>query len=141
MIQVAEAVDRERPSPSQLDDRRGARRRSSRRTNVPSMRSNPTSAVQCHPRQAREHRAPAQPRSPDAEQVEWALRAQVPARGEKWSINMLSSAIVRIVDFCAQRRSQVLIVGTVLASMDATYDVARFSTTTDTEVLPQQQQT
>jgi hypothetical protein len=29
----------------------------------------------------------------------------------------------------------------VLASMDATYDVARFSTTTDTEVLPQQQQT
>jgi hypothetical protein len=54
---------------------------------------------------------------------------------------MLSSAIVRIVDFCAQRRSQVLVVGTVLASMDATYDVARFSTTTDTEVLPQQQQT
>jgi hopanoid biosynthesis associated RND transporter like protein HpnN len=50
-------------------------------------------------------------------------------------MNMLSSAIVSIVNFCARRRWQLLIVGTVLAAVAATYDVARFSITTDTEGL------
>jgi hopanoid biosynthesis associated RND transporter like protein HpnN len=48
---------------------------------------------------------------------------------------MLSSAIVRVVEFCARRRWQVLIVGTVLAATAAAYDVARFSITTDTADL------
>jgi uncharacterized protein len=48
---------------------------------------------------------------------------------------MLSSAIVRVVDFCARRRWQVIFVGSVLAAMAAAYDVARFSITTDTEGL------
>jgi uncharacterized protein len=48
---------------------------------------------------------------------------------------MLKSAIIRIVDCCAQRRWQVLLVGTLLAAIAATYDVVRFSITTDTEGL------
>jgi hopanoid biosynthesis associated RND transporter like protein HpnN len=48
---------------------------------------------------------------------------------------MLSSAIVWIVDFCARRRWQALIVGTALGAAAATYDIARFSITTDTEDL------
>src|SRR5580692_8239326 len=54
---------------------------------------------------------------------------------KKRSINMLSSAIVWVVDFCARRRWQALIVGTALAAVAATYDIARFSITTDTEDL------
>ena len=48
---------------------------------------------------------------------------------------MLSSAIARVVGFCARRRWQVLIVGIVLAALAAAYDVARFSITTDTADL------
>src|SRR5258708_26233157 len=48
---------------------------------------------------------------------------------------MLNSAIIRIVDFCAQHRWQVLAVGISLAAAAATYDVARFSITTDTQSL------
>ncbi len=48
---------------------------------------------------------------------------------------MLNSAIVRIVDFAARRRWQVVAAGIVLAAAAATYDVARFSITTDTESL------
>jgi uncharacterized protein len=48
---------------------------------------------------------------------------------------MLNSAIIRIVDFCAQRRWQVLAVGILFAAAAATYDVARFSITTDTQSL------
>jgi uncharacterized protein len=48
---------------------------------------------------------------------------------------MLNSAIIRIVDFCAQRRWQVLAVGILFAAAAATYDVARFSITTYTQSL------
>jgi hypothetical protein len=48
---------------------------------------------------------------------------------------MLNSAIVRIVDFCAQHRWQVLVFGILLAVASATYDVRRFSITTDTDSL------
>jgi predicted RND superfamily exporter protein len=48
---------------------------------------------------------------------------------------MLNSAIVRIVDFSARRRWRVVAAGIVLAAAAATYDVARFSITTDTESL------
>jgi uncharacterized protein len=48
---------------------------------------------------------------------------------------MLSSAIVRVVEFCARRRWQVIFVGSVLAAMGAAYDGARFSITTDTAGL------
>ena len=47
----------------------------------------------------------------------------------------MSSAIVWIVDFCAKRRWQTLVVGAALGAVAATYDVARFSITTDTEDL------
>lgn len=48
---------------------------------------------------------------------------------------MLNSTIVRIVDFCVQRRWQVVIFGILLAAASATYDVRRFSITTDTDSL------
>ena len=48
---------------------------------------------------------------------------------------MLSSTIVRIVDFCVQRRWQVVIFGILLAIACATYDVRRFAITTDTDSL------
>src|ERR1700679_2878736 len=48
---------------------------------------------------------------------------------------MLNSAIVRIVDFCVQRRWQVVIFGILLAVASTMYDVRRFSITTDTESL------
>ena len=48
---------------------------------------------------------------------------------------MLSSAIVKIVDFCARYPWRVFILGIVLAAAAATYDVARFSITTDTQNL------
>jgi hypothetical protein len=48
---------------------------------------------------------------------------------------MLNTAITRIVDFCAQRRWQVVIFGVLLAVASATYDVRRFSITTDTDSL------
>ena len=50
---------------------------------------------------------------------------------------MLNSAIIRIVDFCAKHRRQALAIGILLAAA-ATYDVARFSTTTDTQRLAAQ---
>src|SRR5580693_4709793 len=48
---------------------------------------------------------------------------------------MLNSAIIQIVDFCVQRRWQVVIFGILLAVASATYDVRRFSITTDTDSL------
>src|ERR1700722_6166721 len=48
---------------------------------------------------------------------------------------MLNSAVVRIVDFCAHRSGLVLTVGFFLAIAAATYDVTRFSITTDTQNL------
>jgi hopanoid biosynthesis associated RND transporter like protein HpnN len=48
---------------------------------------------------------------------------------------MLSSAVIRIVDFCVQRRWQVVVFGFLLAVASATYDVRRFSITTDTDSL------
>jgi hypothetical protein len=48
---------------------------------------------------------------------------------------MVNLAVVRIVDFSAQRRWQVLLVGASLVVAAAMYDVARFSITTDTEGL------
>jgi uncharacterized protein len=48
---------------------------------------------------------------------------------------MLNSAIVQIVDFCVQRRWQVVIFGILLAVASAMYDVRRFSITTDTDSL------
>jgi uncharacterized protein len=48
---------------------------------------------------------------------------------------MLSSIIVRIVDFCVQRRWQVVIFGILLAVASTTYDIRRFSITTDTDSL------
>ena len=48
---------------------------------------------------------------------------------------MLSSAIIRIVDLCARHPWRVFIFGILLAAAAATYDVARFSITTDTENL------
>ena len=48
---------------------------------------------------------------------------------------MLNSAIVRIVEFCAQHRWQALAVGILLAAAAAAYDVTRFSITTDTQSL------
>ncbi len=57
------------------------------------------------------------------------------SEAKKWWFIMLSSVVVRIVDFCARRRSQVLVVGILLTAAAATYDVARFSITTDTDSL------
>jgi hypothetical protein len=51
---------------------------------------------------------------------------------------MLNSAIVRIVDFCAQHRWQAVAIGILLTAAAATYDVARFSITTDTQSLVSQ---
>lgn len=48
---------------------------------------------------------------------------------------MLSSAIIGIVDFCARYPWRVFILGILLATTAITYDVARFSVTTDTENL------
>ena len=48
---------------------------------------------------------------------------------------MLKLAIVRIVDFCAERRWLVFGVGVLLASVAATFDLERFSITTDTQSL------
>jgi uncharacterized protein len=48
---------------------------------------------------------------------------------------MLKSAIVGVVDFCAQRRWSVLVFGVLLAVAALAYDVSRFSITTDTEKL------
>jgi hopanoid biosynthesis associated RND transporter like protein HpnN len=48
---------------------------------------------------------------------------------------MLKSAIVGVVDFCAQRRWWVLIVGILLAVAALAYDITRFSITTDTDNL------
>jgi uncharacterized protein len=48
---------------------------------------------------------------------------------------MLSSAVIRIVDFCVQRRWQVVVFGILLAVASAIYDVRRFSITTDTDSL------
>jgi uncharacterized protein len=48
---------------------------------------------------------------------------------------MLNSAVVRIVDFCAHRRGLVLTVGFFLTIAAASYDVTRFSITTDTQNL------
>ena len=48
---------------------------------------------------------------------------------------MLSSAIIRIVDFCARYPRRVFVLGILLAAVAVTYDVARFSITTDTENL------
>jgi hopanoid biosynthesis associated RND transporter like protein HpnN len=48
---------------------------------------------------------------------------------------MLSSAIVQVVDFCAQRRWLILVFGAVLAAVAATYDLTHFSITTDTDSL------
>jgi uncharacterized protein len=48
---------------------------------------------------------------------------------------MLNSAIIQIVDFCVQRRWQVVVFGILLAVASATYDVRRFSITTDTDSL------
>ncbi|MBO4223801.1 MMPL family transporter [Bradyrhizobium neotropicale] len=48
---------------------------------------------------------------------------------------MLKSAIVGVVDFCAQRRWWVLIIGILLAVAALAYDVTRFSITTDTDKL------
>jgi uncharacterized protein len=48
---------------------------------------------------------------------------------------MLNSAIMQIVDFCVQRRWQVVVFGILLAVASAAYDVKRFSITTDTDSL------
>jgi hypothetical protein len=48
---------------------------------------------------------------------------------------MLNSAITQVVDFCAQRRWLVLAFGAILAAAAATYDIAHFSITTDTDSL------
>ncbi|WP_454620298.1 hopanoid transporter HpnN [Bradyrhizobium cenepequi] len=48
---------------------------------------------------------------------------------------MLKSAIVGVVDFCAQRRWWVLMVGVLLAIAALAYDVTRFAITTDTQNL------
>jgi hopanoid biosynthesis associated RND transporter like protein HpnN len=48
---------------------------------------------------------------------------------------MISSAIVRIVDYCARFRWAVVIAGTVLMVATAVYDLAQFSINTDVEGL------
>src|ERR1700760_3019856 len=48
---------------------------------------------------------------------------------------MLNSAVVQIVDFCAYRSGPVLLLGLFLTIAAATYDVTRFSITTDTQNL------
>ena len=48
---------------------------------------------------------------------------------------MLNSAIISIVDFCVRYPRRVFIMGIVLATAAAAYDVARFSITTDTQNL------
>ena len=48
---------------------------------------------------------------------------------------MLSSAVVRIVDFCARRRWPMIAAGVLLAVIAAAYDVANFSINTDIEAL------
>src|ERR1700684_928158 len=54
-----------------------------------------------------------------------------PRREQNLRPMMLNSAIVQIVDFCVQRRWQVVAFGILLAVVSATYDVRRFSITTD----------
>src|ERR1035437_8382733 len=58
-----------------------------------------------------------------------------PRREEDLRPIMLNSAIIQIVDFCVQRRWQGLCFGILLAVVSATYDVRRFSITTDTDSL------
>jgi hopanoid biosynthesis associated RND transporter like protein HpnN len=48
---------------------------------------------------------------------------------------MLNSAVVRIVDFSARRGGLVLVAGFLLTIAAATYDITRFSITTDTQNL------
>jgi uncharacterized protein len=48
---------------------------------------------------------------------------------------MLTSVIVQIVDFCARRRWEVLVIGLLLIAAAAVYDVTCFSITTDTDSL------
>src|SRR5579863_6911970 len=48
---------------------------------------------------------------------------------------MLNTAIVNIVDFCAERRWLVFAIGILLALAAAAFDLERFSITTDTESL------
>jgi len=48
---------------------------------------------------------------------------------------MLNSAIVRIVDVCAQRRWQVVVAGSLLAAVAASYAITHFSITTNTDAL------
>jgi hypothetical protein len=48
---------------------------------------------------------------------------------------MLSSAIIRVVDFCARHPLRVFILGILLAATAAAFDVTHFSITTDTENL------
>ena len=48
---------------------------------------------------------------------------------------MLTSVIVRIVDFCARHRWSLIAAGIVLAITAGAYDFARFSINTDIEAL------
>jgi hypothetical protein len=50
-----------------------------------------------------------------------------------WIDQVLRSAAVRIVDFCARRAWPVAIAGALIALATAAYDVTRFSVTTDVE--------
>ena len=58
-----------------------------------------------------------------------------PARLTKERYTMLSSAIIRVVDFCARHPLRVFILGILLAATAAAFDVTHFSITTDTENL------
>src|SRR6202041_3569355 len=58
-----------------------------------------------------------------------------PRREQNLRPMMLNSAIVQIVDFCVQRRWQVVVFGILLAVASTMYDVRRFSITTDTDSL------
>jgi hopanoid biosynthesis associated RND transporter like protein HpnN len=51
------------------------------------------------------------------------------------NLSRVAERTIRIVDYCAQHRWQVVAVGILLAAAAATYGVARFSITTDTESL------
>jgi hypothetical protein len=48
---------------------------------------------------------------------------------------MLSSVVVRVVDFCAYHRWPVIVVGILLMVTTAGFDYERFSITTDVEAL------
>jgi hopanoid biosynthesis associated RND transporter like protein HpnN len=51
------------------------------------------------------------------------------------NLSRVAERTIRIVDYCAQHRWQVVAAGILLAAAAATYDVTRFSITTDTESL------